>query len=72
MATRQFPVDRQLDLEDTPYPLHLKCYPRHKLGFIRTQGSLSGATAPGTITAVEFHNALQSRHGYGSQTPDSS
>lgn len=37
-----------------------------------TQGGLS-AVPPDRVqvTAVEFHNALESRHGYGSQTPHS-
>ena len=57
-------------MEETPIPL--KCYSRHNLGSFRTQGILS-AVPPDRVhsTAVEFDKALESRHGYGSQTPHS-
>ena len=37
----------------------------------RTQGKLSAVPDRAQVTAVKFHNALESRHGNGSQTPHS-
>ena len=52
--------------------IHLECYPRHTLDPLGLKEDSQRCHRHRVrVTAIEFHNALESRHGYGRQTPHS-